>query len=49
MIRKVFILILMGVPLIGAVTTTTPVPVLLAMGGLILFALTVATPRSEQP
>lgn len=47
MIRKVFILILMSVPLAGAVVTTTPIPVLLAMGGLIIFALTVAT-RSEQ-
>ncbi len=48
MIRKVFVLILMSVPLAGAVNTATPIPVLLAMGGLIIFALTVAT-RSEQP
>ena len=47
MIRKVFVLILMSVPLVGAAVTAAPLPVLLAMGGLIIIALTVA-PRSEQ-
>ena len=46
MIRKVVLLMLMTVPLAGAATTATPIPVLLAMGALIIFALTVAT-RSE--
>ena len=48
MIRKIFLFILMGVPLVGAAITATPIPVLLAMGALLLFGLTVAT-RSEQP
>ena len=48
MIRKFVLLMLMSVPLAGATATDTPIPVLLAMGGLILFTLTVAK-RSEQP
>jgi hypothetical protein len=47
MIRKVFLLILMGVPLVGAAAAKTPVPVLLAMGCLIVFAASLSN-RSEQ-
>lgn len=47
MIRRFFLIILMGVPLIAAAVTGTSLPVLLAMGGLLLFGLSVAA-RSEQ-
>ena len=47
MIRKVFLLIIMGVPLIGAAAATTPAPVLLAMSLLLLFAISLPT-NSEQ-
>lgn len=47
MIRKLFLLIIMGIPLIGAAAVTTPVPVLLAMSCLIIFAVSL-TSRSEQ-
>jgi hypothetical protein len=48
MTRKLFLLIFMLIPLMGAIVTGTPTPVLLAMGGLILIGLTVASLR-EQP
>jgi hypothetical protein len=47
MIGKFFLILIMGVALAGAATTSTPVPVLLVMGCLIIFALFVAM-RSEQ-
>jgi len=47
MIRRFFLLLLMGVPLVAAAVTGTSLPVLLVMGGLLLFGLTVAS-RSEQ-
>jgi hypothetical protein len=48
MIRKIFLILFMGMILVAAATTSTSVPVLLAMGGLILFALFAATRREEQ-
>lgn len=48
MFRRIALLLLMGVPLAGAVVTSTPFPVLLVMGFLILFALSVAIPSREQ-
>jgi len=47
MIRRIFLILIMGAALAGAATTSTPVPVLLVMGCLIIFALFVAM-RSEQ-
>lgn len=47
MMRRIFLTLIMGVVLAAAVTTSTPLPVLLAMGCLILWALSVAL-RSEQ-
>jgi|RhiMetdeSRZDD1v2_1073273.scaffolds.fasta_scaffold2649316_1 hypothetical protein len=47
MIRKIFLILFMGMILAGAATTSMSMPVLLAMGGLILFALFAAM-RSEQ-
>jgi len=47
MIRKIVLIVLMGITLAGAATTSTPVPVLLVMGCLIIFAFFVAM-RSEQ-
>ena len=47
MTRKLFLLIFMLIPLTGALVTGTPTPVLLAMGVLILFGLTVASLREQ--
>ena len=47
MMRKIVLTSIMGIALAGAVTTSTPFPVLLAMGFLIIWALSVAL-RSEQ-
>lgn len=47
MIRKIFLILIMGMILVAAATASTSLPVLLAMGGLILFALFAAM-RSEQ-
>lgn len=47
MIRKVVLILIMGLALAGATVTSTPFPVLLVMGCLILWALSV-TLRSEQ-
>ena len=47
MIRKIVLIFIMGVALAGAATTSTPVPVLLVMGCLIIFALSIVM-RSEQ-
>jgi hypothetical protein len=48
MIRKLFLFIFMLIPLLGAIVTDTPIPVLAAMGALILFALLLPS-RSELP
>ena len=48
MIRKIVLILIMGVTLAGAAATSTPVPVLLVMGCLIIFALLLATRREEQ-
>jgi hypothetical protein len=48
MIRKIVLVLIMGVTLAGAAATSTPVPVLLAMGCLILWALSVALRRQQQ-
>ena len=47
MIRKIVLILIMGVTLAGAAATSTPFPVLLVMGCLILLALSVAL-RTEQ-
>ena len=47
MMRKFVLTLIMGVVLAGAVATSTPFPVLLAMGFLIIWALSIAL-RSEQ-
>ena len=48
MVRKAILLLLMGIPLAGAVTTSTPVPVLVLMAGLILLALSVSGRLGQQ-
>ena len=48
MTRKIFLLIFMLIPLMGAIMTATPTPVLLAMGGLILFGLMATSLREQQ-
>ena len=48
MVRKAILLLLMGIPLAGAVTTATPVPVLVVMAGLILLALSVSGRLGQQ-
>jgi hypothetical protein len=47
MMRRIFLTLIMGVVLAGAVTTSTPFPVLLAMGCLMLWALSVAAQRQQ--
>lgn len=47
MMRKIVLTSIMGIALAGAAVTSTPLPVLLVMGCLILWALSVAL-RSEQ-
>jgi len=47
MIRKIVLTLIMGIALAGAAVTSTPLPVLLVMGFLMLWALSVAL-RSEQ-
>jgi hypothetical protein len=47
MIRKIVLILIMGVTLAGAATTSTPLPVLLVMGCLIILALSVVM-RGEQ-
>ena len=48
MMRKIVLTLIMGVALAGAVATSTPFPVLLAMGCLILRALFVALHSEQQ-
>jgi len=45
--RKIVLTLIMGVALAGAAVTSTPLPVLLVMGFLIIWALSVAL-RGEQ-
>ena len=47
MMRKIVLTLIMSVVLAGAAATSTPFPVLLVMGCLIIWALSVAL-RSEQ-
>jgi hypothetical protein len=47
MVRKIVLILIMSIALAGAAVTSTPLPVLLVMGFLILWALSVAL-RSEQ-
>jgi hypothetical protein len=47
MIRKLFLFIFMIIPLLGAIIAGVPFPVLLAMGGLVLFGITVAPERDQ--
>jgi hypothetical protein len=47
MMRRIFLTLIMGIVLAGAAVTSTPLPVLLVMGCLILWALSIAM-RSEQ-
>jgi hypothetical protein len=46
MIRKIVLVLIMSATLAGAVAASTPVPVLIAMGCLIIFAL--SSVRGEQ-
>jgi hypothetical protein len=48
MIRKIFLILIMGLLLAGAAITSTPLPVLLAMGGLVIFALVIAIGSEQQ-
>jgi hypothetical protein len=48
MLRKIVLVGLMSVPMIGALTTQTPSPVVVVMGCLILLAISVAM-RRKQP
>lgn len=48
MVRKAVLLLLMSIPLAGAVTTATPIPVLVVMAGLILLALSVSGRLGQQ-
>ncbi len=47
MIRKLLLIIIMGIPLLGAAAVTTPIPVLLVMSGLIIIAVGLIN-RTEQ-
>ena len=48
MLRKIVLLMIMGVALAGAGATATPAPVLWVMGGLIIFALSIAMHSEQQ-
>jgi hypothetical protein len=48
MMRKIVLILFMGVVLAAATTTSTPGPVLWLMGCLILFAFSVAMRREQQ-
>jgi hypothetical protein len=48
MFRKMILVAFMCMTLLGAATTTTPFPVLVGMGCLILLALSVAMRSEEQ-
>ena len=48
MFRKMILFLLMSIPLAGAITTATPLPVLAVMAGLILLALSVSGRVGQQ-
>ena len=48
MIRRIVLTAIMGMSLAGAAVTSTPVPVLLVMGCLIIIALSIAVRREQQ-
>jgi len=48
MIRRIFLIVIMGLSLAGAAVSSTPVPVLLVMGCLIIIALSIAVRRDQQ-
>jgi len=48
MFRKTLIILLMGVPLLGAIVTGTSMPVLLFMGILLFIALAESSVQNEQ-
>jgi hypothetical protein len=48
MIRRIVLTAIMGMSLAGAALTSTPVPVLLVMGCLIIIALSIAVRREQQ-
>lgn len=48
MIRRILLTAIMGMSLAGAAVTSTPVPVLLVMGCLIIIALSIAVRREQQ-
>jgi hypothetical protein len=47
-IRKIFLIFIMGLLLAGAAIISTPLPVLLAMGALIIFARSIAIGSEQQ-
>lgn len=48
MLRKIVLTLIMGVVFAGAAATSTPLPVLLEMGGLIIWAHFAALRREQQ-
>ena len=48
MMRKIVLILIMGVTLAGAAATSTPIPVLLVMGCLIILALSAAMHSEQQ-
>jgi hypothetical protein len=48
MMRRIFLTLIMGVTLAGAAATSTPFPVLLAMGFLIIFAFFLSRHSEQQ-
>ena len=48
MMRKIVLILVMGVVAVGAAATSTPFPVLLVMGCLIICALSLALRREQQ-
>jgi len=48
MMRRIVLTAIMGMSLAGAAVTSTPVPVLLVMGCLIIIALSIAVHRGQQ-
>jgi hypothetical protein len=48
MIRKIGFIAIMGLALVGAAASARPVPVLVVLGSLIVFALSVALQRERQ-
>jgi hypothetical protein len=48
MMRRIVLTAIMGLSLAGAAVSSTPVPVLLVMGCLIIIALSIAVRREQQ-